>query len=62
MDLHELQGEMRETGEDKFICDKKSKGQDPLLPVSPETAQDVPGIVFIDKRIPVHNTRAGAGR
>ena len=62
MDLHELQGKMRETGEDKFICDKKSKGPDPFLPVSSESAQDMSGIVFIDKRIPVHNTRAGAGR
>jgi len=52
---------MRETGSDKFIQDKESKRQEPILPESPEPAQDVFGIVFIDKRIAIHNIRAGTG-
>ena len=60
-DLHELHGEMKETGADEPVRDRKAQGNEPVLPVSSELAQDVSGVVFINKGVPLHNAGTVSG-
>ena len=52
---------MKETGADEPVRDRKAQGNEPVLPVSSELAQDVSGVVFINKGVPLHNAGTVSG-
>lgn len=61
MNLHELSRIREKAGNAQLIHERKADGEQALLPMFFELAQDIFNVVLINKKIPFHNSqREGA--